>query len=354
MEYCAGYSLQDLVELQGVDLFLLRRLVLQLCKALEAIHEHGIIHRDLKPSNVLVNGSGQLKLTDFGIAHLQGSKLTGINEKLGCLDYMAPEILAGGETSKEADYYALGILIYQLFSGRKPFDSPELLKLIDLHLKGHYHPLKGVVNHCPLWLSDLVDRLLRKDPRRRLTSADEVRRAFTNNRKSSDTYERLPAVQQTAPEDTASSQRIIRFSTASLNTFLGDETSSADKEPLTTIKLRLPRDAALVFELEPPSREVIYFGIFLGSLQVLDGLLTSEGLKRFGIEAEGNPLLRGLMQHVTPDQALFLVKSFAVLVVIGLTLLAKRAKFVKDVIGVLSCIYLCTAIIPWLYILIAR
>jgi hypothetical protein len=111
------------------------------------------------------------------------------------------------------------------------------------------------------------------------------------------------------------------------------------------------RNATIVIELEPPSRALIYFAIFLVSLQILDGMLTSIGMARFGIHSEGNPLLKNLMIRFSPDQALVAVKTLAVLMVVTLSVVANRMKWVRDIIGVLSCIYLFAAIIPWIYII---
>ena len=113
----------------------------------------------------------------------------------------------------------------------------------------------------------------------------------------------------------------------------------------------LPRKAAVIIEIESPSRDFLFLGVFLASLQIFDAVFTSIGLSRFGLHAEGNPLLRRLMIEYGPDQALIMVKLFAIMVVVGLTVLAKKLSWVKDLIGVLSCVYLFAAIIPWLYLL---
>jgi len=113
----------------------------------------------------------------------------------------------------------------------------------------------------------------------------------------------------------------------------------------------LPRDKTIILEIEKPSRELFYFALFFVSLQVADGMLTSIGVARFGIQGEGNPFLKNLMLEHGADKALFMVKAAAIFIIAGLTALAKRAPFVKDIIGTLSCIYLFAAIIPWVYII---
>ena len=118
-----------------------------------------------------------------------------------------------------------------------------------------------------------------------------------------------------------------------------------------TYIFELPRNKTVILEIERPSRELIYFALFFVSLQIADGMLTSIGVARFGITGEGNPFLKNLMLKYGPDRALFMVKAAAIFIIAGLTALAKRAPFVKDIIGTLSCIYLFAAIVPWVYIL---
>lgn len=118
-----------------------------------------------------------------------------------------------------------------------------------------------------------------------------------------------------------------------------------------TYIFELPRGKTVILELQPPSRTLIYFSIFFVSLQVADGMLTSIGMTRFGVDGEGNPFLRWLMHDYHPDQVLLVVKSIAVLIIIGLTIIARKVSWVKDLIGTLSCIYLFAAIIPWVYVL---
>jgi hypothetical protein len=113
----------------------------------------------------------------------------------------------------------------------------------------------------------------------------------------------------------------------------------------------LPRGKTVIIEVEPPSRALIYFAIFLASLQIMDGMLTSIGMARFGINNEGNPFLRTLMMHMDPDKALVVVKTAAVLLVVSLSVVARHLSWVRDLIGVLSCVYLFAAIIPWVYVI---
>ncbi len=101
-------------------------LLIQLLQALAYLHRRGILHRDLKPSNVLVAQDGELKMLDFGLA-IEPEKAEGL---VGTLDYMAPEILQGQQATAAADLYAVGVMAYQLFTGRHPFDTDNIQKLL--------------------------------------------------------------------------------------------------------------------------------------------------------------------------------------------------------------------------------
>lgn len=118
-----------------------------------------------------------------------------------------------------------------------------------------------------------------------------------------------------------------------------------------TFIFELPRGKTIILEIERPSRALIYFSIFFVSLQVADGMLTSIGMTRFGVHGEGNPFLRNLMHLHKPDHVLLVVKTIAVMIIIALTVIARKVSWIKDLIGTLSCIYLFAAIIPWVYIL---
>jgi hypothetical protein len=118
-----------------------------------------------------------------------------------------------------------------------------------------------------------------------------------------------------------------------------------------TVVIPLPRRSALVLEIEAPSRDVIAFGVFLASLQVADGVLTSVGVSTWGLHAEGNPVLRTLMHYVGPHNAIVIAKCFAIVAVVFLTNVARKKKLFRDLIGAMTCLYLFAAIIPWVYFL---
>ncbi|MGD2077396.1 MAG: protein kinase, partial [Chloroflexota bacterium] len=149
----------------------------QICAALAEAHEHGIIHRDLKPENVVVTAGGVVKLTDFGLARRVEDRALPDGEPLaGTLEYMAPELILGRPASAQSDLYALGIILYEMLTGRPPTEADNLTSLLSQRL---YDPLKPPSSHnpqVPPALDVLVLRLLSKRPGDRPQSAAEAGR----------------------------------------------------------------------------------------------------------------------------------------------------------------------------------
>lgn len=147
-------------------------LLIQLLQALAYLHRRGVIHRDLKPDNVLVN-EGQVKVVDFGLALSGEAQAEGV---AGTLLYMAPEVLAGEPVTQAADLYAVGVMAYELFTGRHPFDIQDYTRLIDAILTQppDLSPIKTLPIADPLALAMLLERLLLKDPKARYPHAYAV------------------------------------------------------------------------------------------------------------------------------------------------------------------------------------
>lgn len=148
---------------------------LQMCAALECSHGQGVVHRDIKPSNFLITSSGQIKLSDFGLASVEASrKITAAGKTAGTFLYMAPEQIRGQEVTPQTDLYALGCVLYELLTGHPPFiaDTPAAT----LHLHCHVPPprVREQVPSCPEQLDELIVRLMAKSAVDRPASAAEV------------------------------------------------------------------------------------------------------------------------------------------------------------------------------------
>src|SRR5690606_27697852 len=126
MEYVDGEDLSSLLKRIGrfpEDRAL--EIARQVCAGLAAAHSRGVIHRDFKPANVMLDGAGHVRITDFGLAGLSGETI-----RAGTPAYMAPEQLAGGEVTARSDVYSLGLVLYEIFTGRRALEGNNLAELI--------------------------------------------------------------------------------------------------------------------------------------------------------------------------------------------------------------------------------
>jgi eukaryotic-like serine/threonine-protein kinase len=170
MEYIQGETLEHLLERRGR--FTWEEVVTlgqQISAALQHAHNVGVIHRDLKPANVMMTADGTAKLTDFGIAKgLDNSKLTATNCAIGTAAYMSPEQCRGERNlTSKSDLYSLGVLFYQLLTGRLPFQADTTLDMFLAHTEGKFERPSRVVLDIPIWLDTLVTQLLEKEPEKR-------------------------------------------------------------------------------------------------------------------------------------------------------------------------------------------
>lgn len=154
----------------------------QLCSALVAVHDVGVVHRDLKPANIMVRPDGRVVILDLGIASVGASdvtRLTRTGALVGTPVYMAPEQATGGAVvGPAADLYALGVVLYELLTGRAPFEAPEATGLLYKKLHEQPEPLERAAPGVPAPLPALVRRLLDRDPACRPADAHEAHAAL--------------------------------------------------------------------------------------------------------------------------------------------------------------------------------
>jgi serine/threonine-protein kinase len=147
----------------------------QICAGVAAAHERGVLHRDLKPANVMIDGEGHVRITDFGLAAISGSV---DNIRAGTPAYMAPEQLAGREVTQRSDIYALGLLLFELFTGKRVFEASTLNELLELHESGAIAAPSSLVRDLDPTIERAILRCLEKDPARRPPSALAVSAAL--------------------------------------------------------------------------------------------------------------------------------------------------------------------------------
>ncbi|MEO8378518.1 MAG: protein kinase, partial [Acidobacteriota bacterium] len=176
MEFVRGYTLSELMDEAPGRQMPARAAVgigRQICRGLQAAHEQGIIHRDIKPQNVLIDAKGEVKLMDFGVARMTEASdaMTQAGLIVGTPHYMSPEQVQGKSLDPRTDVYAMGVLLYELLVGKRPFESTSLTGILTAHIMEKPKPLLDVRPEIGKEVSAIVMRCLEKDPAARFTNA---------------------------------------------------------------------------------------------------------------------------------------------------------------------------------------
>ena len=187
MELIEGKTLTSLIPREGLTLQEFFNYSIPIADALAAAHEKGIFHRDLKPDNIMVTPEGRLKILDFGLAKLrQDAKLdaadtilktqtaTAEGQILGTVAYMSPEQAEAKETDHRSDIFSLGIILYEMSTGAKPFSGDTPISTISAILREQPKPVSEINPGLPRHLSRIIRRCLAKDPRKRFQTALDV------------------------------------------------------------------------------------------------------------------------------------------------------------------------------------
>jgi eukaryotic-like serine/threonine-protein kinase len=182
MEYCDGGTLADINA--GVGAVAAGRSVAigrSICDALEFAHQQGVVHRDVKPANVLMTSDGTLKVADFGIAKAAfvSSDITTTGAILGTVTYLSPEQARGLEPDARSDLYALGVVLYEMVSGRPPFHEESQIATAMRHLRDVPPPPRSIRAGIPRALESVIMKALEKDPDDRFGSAREMGAALS-------------------------------------------------------------------------------------------------------------------------------------------------------------------------------
>jgi len=175
MEFLDGRTLKELIVGRGAaPINVAIEYARQILSALRFAHRHGIVHRDIKPHNVLVDGEGRVKVTDFGIARAGTSQMTETGSIVGTAQYLSPEQAKGGEVDPRSDLYSLGVVLYELLTGKTPFDGETPVEIAMKHLSTTPQPPSKLRPDVPRELDMVVMRALAKSPDERYQSADEM------------------------------------------------------------------------------------------------------------------------------------------------------------------------------------
>jgi serine/threonine protein kinase len=178
LEYIEGPTLADLMD-QGLDDDRIPDLLDQIAAGLDYAHRRGVIHRDIKPGNVLLTDDGRAVLADFGLAWLlEGAHLTLTGGVIGTPEYMAPEQASGDGIDHRADLYALGVVLYEMLVGERPFVADTPIAVLLQHLQDAPPSVLTARPDLPAAVGEVIARALAKDPAERYATAGDLARAF--------------------------------------------------------------------------------------------------------------------------------------------------------------------------------
>jgi eukaryotic-like serine/threonine-protein kinase len=152
------------------------KITVGICKALDYIHSQGVVHRDLKPENIMADAEDRTKLIDFGIAANAGSRrltFAKLTQAMGTPDYISPEQVKGKRGDARSDIYALGIMFYEMLTGKVPFTGPNPFVIMNERLINHPIPPREVNPAVTPELQEIIYRALERDPKKRYQSAHE-------------------------------------------------------------------------------------------------------------------------------------------------------------------------------------
>ena len=153
------------------------KIALGICDALSYIHQHGVVHRDLKPENIMVDADDRIKLIDFGIAGQDGARrltFAKLSQVMGTPEYISPEQVKGKRGDGRSDIYALGVMLYEMLTGKAPFQGPNPFAIMNDRLMNNPIPPREIDPTISPELQEIIYRAIERDPKNRYASAHEM------------------------------------------------------------------------------------------------------------------------------------------------------------------------------------
>jgi serine/threonine protein kinase len=180
MEWAEGRLLRQILsEQKKLPVGRATRIVLGVLDALDYIHSHGVVHRDLKPENIMVDSEDRIKLIDFGIAAKAGARrltFAKLSQVMGTPDYISPEQVKGKRGDARSDIYAMGVMLYEMLTGKTPWQGPNAFAIMNDRLINNPKPPREVNPELTPELQEIIYRAIERDPKNRYPTAREFAR----------------------------------------------------------------------------------------------------------------------------------------------------------------------------------
>ena len=191
MEYVDGITLKEYLKQRGGALTWKETVhfATQILSALQHAHSKGIIHRDVKPQNIMLLADGSIKMMDFGIARFSRAQSQTVSDKaIGSVHYISPEQAKGDKTDARTDIYSVGVMLYEMLSGKLPFDGDGAVSIAIMQISEKPKPLAEIAPQTPAGLRQITEKAMEKDPAKRYQSAQEMLAAIEE-------FKRNPSIQ---------------------------------------------------------------------------------------------------------------------------------------------------------------
>jgi CHASE2 domain-containing sensor protein len=181
MEYLEGRTLEDMIKRKvKFNYKIIAQIITQICSALEYAHERKIVHRDIKPANIMILENYLVKVMDYGIARVDSNSMTKTGIAMGTPNYISPEQLKGAQIDQRADLFSLGVVMYEMLLGRRPFRGENLTSLIYAIINTEPEKPSDVNPDLPLLFDHVISKALKKNPSERYQRASEIRTALSD------------------------------------------------------------------------------------------------------------------------------------------------------------------------------
>ncbi|NMB10491.1 MAG: Stk1 family PASTA domain-containing Ser/Thr kinase [Tissierellia bacterium] len=299
MELVVGKTLKEIIQEKGpLSPEEIVNYGIQIAKALECAHNNKVIHRDIKPHNILIDKDNNLKVTDFGIARISSAAtITYTSSVLGTVHYISPEQAKGKFIDEKSDIYSLGIVLYEMATGRVPFDADNAVGIALKHLQDPLVAPKTLVPNLPDGLNNIIIKALEKDPKDRFQSAKEIKSALQNYSEFILPY-----------EDDALSGKTVR-----MNPVYGDENIQTSNDNIVD---EAPEEEEAVYEMRKDKPEkkkkkkkskfkTIVLPILMALAVIVLGIFGTKALKGEKKELEKVPAVK----DVTEDRAIKILEN---------------------------------------------